>query len=149
MHEAISRRRVLASGVAALGTALAGCSASESSSTPDCTTSVLAGGDADVIQEVMVVPDGEDLHLRIALTADAADAGEVDRLFATDGVGTELSIPTTDRRTYEQHLGERPRHGRFRILAVGEDELAEHAVGGIGPRLDSMVVEFHCPAGTE
>ena len=105
MHGSISRRRVLASGVAALGTALAGCSASESSSTVDCTTSVLAQGDGDVIQQVMVVPDGEDLHLRVSLTADATDGGQVDRLFATDGVGTEFSIPTTDQRTLEQHVG--------------------------------------------
>lgn len=142
MHGPLSRRCVLA----ALGTALAGCSASESSSTPDCTTSALDRGDADAIQQASVVPDGEDLHLRVSLTADAADAGEVDRLLATDGVGTEFVVPTTGRRTYEQWIGERPRHGRFRVLALGEDEFDRDAVGTLGPRLDSLTVEFHCPA---
>ena len=149
-----SRRGVLA----ALGTtataSLAGCSWSGSgtggSDTVDCQTSALGHGDGDLLDggAQADVEDG-DVHLAVPLSADAVRDQQVEGLEVHDAAGNRAHvIPVSaddanlmankdgvgeGQLRYEQYLGERPLHGRYRIVAVAGDET-----------LDSVTVEFNC-----
>ncbi|WP_458189288.1 hypothetical protein [Haladaptatus sp. NG-WS-4] len=132
----LSRRAMLAAGTALATTAIAGCSGQAESSSADCETAVVSHGDPDVLQTVMVVPDGDDAQLRIHLVDGAPES--TDRLRVYDSSGElEHEIPTDDRRTYVQHLGPRPTHGQFRVVSYDGEET------------DEMVVEFNCWVGDD
>lgn len=141
-----NRRHFLRATTTALSlSGLAGCTTSTTtSSSVDCQTAALRHGDADVIQEANVVPDGDALRLRIALNSGAIDGDAVDRLVVSEGMGDGFVIPTTDQRVYEQYLGRRPLHGRLKIVALGEYEAVSNPVGSVGPTLDSLTIDFHC-----
>lgn len=148
-HQNMKRRQLLKGIGGSIGTLLiAGCSATESSSTADCTTEVLAHGEGEILQEARVRADGEELLFEVVLTNDAIESGAVDRIAISDGFGNGFVVPTSDRRTYAQHLGQRPLHKRYRIVAVGPESDSPGAVGASGPKLDEMTIEIHCPQAT-
>ncbi|WP_435179555.1 hypothetical protein [Halorussus sp. AFM4] len=148
-----SRRRLLAALGSTTATALAGCSAGNSggSATRDCQTGVVERGDGDVLDNaVQADVDGDDVRLSVPLSVDdvrergvdslrvrdpsgrlahviPVSAGDADLMANRDGVGR-------GRLLYEQYLGERPLHGRYRIVAVNSR----------GEPLDSVTVEFSC-----
>lgn len=147
-----SRRRVLASLGSAVAVGLAGCStsASDGPETTDCRGNALSNGDGDVLGDVMATVDGEDVRLTIPLSAEAVDTQGVDELTIYDATGeVAYVIPVSPEDAdvmanrpgvedgqlqYEQHLGHRPFHGRYRITVVN----------GTGEQVDSITVEFNC-----
>ena len=149
MPSTYSRRRLLAAGLglATVGT-LAGCSGSATSSTPDCTTEAIEHGSGELIQQAAALPDGDDVVLSVTLTESALESSSLDRLAVSDGFGNGFVIPVTDQRTYEQHVGQRPLHNRYVIVAVGQDSSDTAATGGPGPKLDSLTIDFHCTRET-
>lgn len=131
-HSKVSRRALLAAGTTLATTAIAGCSGQAESSKADCQTSAVSHGDPEVLQEVMVMPDGDDAFLRIVFLDGAQKS--VSRLRVFDSSGElEYEIPTDDRRSYVQHLGARPTHGQFRVVSYDD-----------GEETDEMVVDFNC-----
>ena len=150
MNDQFSRRRLLAMGLAVLAPAsLAGCSGGTSSlkassSKANCYTAAVAHGEGDAIQQAAVVPDGDDLLLHVALTTDAAEEGIVDKIAVSDGFDSGFVIPTNGKRVYEQHVGKRPLHGRYRLVALAASDQQSAAVGATGSQLDSLTIDFHC-----
>lgn len=148
-----SRRQV----VVAIGTGsvggIAGCSGSGSggSATVDCHTHALAHGDGELLDggASATVEDG-DVRLAVPLSVDAVRETGLDSLELYDAAGDlahVIPVSVSDRERmatkvgvgdgqlrYEQYLGERPYHGRLRVVAVDEG----------GDRLDSVAVEFNC-----
>jgi hypothetical protein len=147
-----SRRRLLtALGATALG-ALAGCggSGSGSSSTIDCQTTAVEHGDGDVLDggAMATVEDG-DVWLAVPLAVADVRDHDIDALAVYHDDSLEHRIPVSaddadvmaekpgvseGQLRYEQTVGSRPQHGRYRIAAVRAD----------GTSLDSVTVEFNC-----
>jgi hypothetical protein len=148
-----SRRRVLAvlGSVVAVGSA--GCSGSGSggSDTIDCQTSAGSHGDGDVLDggAMGTVEDG-DVRLAVPLSvAEVEDRGVAElRLYGPDGeLAHTIPVSPGDagliankpgvgegQLRYEQYLGRRPLHGRYRVVAVD----------AAGDPLDSVTVSFNC-----
>lgn len=127
-----SRRELLAAGTALLTTTVAGCAGSAESSGADCETSVVRHGDPKVLQVVAAHPESDGTELRI--TFENGEAESADRLLVFDSTGDlRYEIPTDGRLTYYQHVGERPTHGRLRVVSLRD-----------GERTDEVVVDFNC-----
>lgn len=149
-----SRRQLCAALGGAIAAGLAGCSGASNSGgsdTIDCQTGALEHGDGDVLDTgAQAYVEDDDVRLSIPLYVDDVREQGVDSLRVRDASG-ELAyvVPVSagdadlmankDRvgegqLLYEQYLGERPVHGRYRIVAVNaRDE-----------PLDSVTVEFNC-----
>lgn len=148
-----SRRQLLTVLASATAAGLAGCSgtATGGPESVDCHTRALAHGDGSVLDggASATVADGA---VRLAVPLAVADVRErgVDWLEVRDATGAlayVIPVSTGDadvmaekrgvsegQLRYEQHLGRRPFHGRYRIDAVDAD----------GEVLDSVTVEFNC-----
>ena len=148
-----SRRRLLAAVGGATAAGLAGCSGSESgeSDTRDCQTTAVNRGDGDVLDgAVRATTDDNGVRLVVPLAAE--DVRETDtevlKLYdAADELAYAIPVSVDDtgvmaekdgvddgQLLYEQSLGPRPAHGRYRVVAVtAADEPA-----------DSLTVEFNC-----
>lgn len=148
-----SRRRLLAAAGTAAAAGLAGCSggsASGGSDTVDCHTSAVDHGDGDVLDGgAMADVDDGDVHLSVPLSVETVRETGVDRLNVYAGEELAYTIPVSagdaDRMAskvgvsqgqlrYEQYLGERPQHGRYRVVAAD----------GEGRVVNSVTVEFNC-----
>ena len=132
--EALSRRKILASSVMIGTTALAGCSADASSGSADCTTTVLAHGDGNVLQQASAMISGESVVLQVALRESAAELPLVTILLKNSEGDLVGEIPTTDAREYRFTIGSPPYHGRLTLVAENDQ----------GDEIDSMEIEFHC-----
>jgi hypothetical protein len=128
----MSRRAILAAGTALATAAVAGCSGRAESSRADCEAGVVRHGDSEILQEVIVQPDGDDALLHVHLVGGTPKSTERLRVYDLAG-NLEYEIPTDDRRSYFQHLGSRPTHGRFRVVSYDD-----------GEETDEMVVDFNC-----
>lgn len=148
-----SRRTVLATLGSAAVAGMAGCSGSESGSsdTIDCHTSALDHGNGDVLNTGAsgTIEDG-DVRLAVPLSVDDVRENDLDRLEVYDGADAlAYTIPVSaddaglmankvgvneGQLRYEQSLGHRPFHGRYRIVAVNT----------AGETVDFVTVEFNC-----
>lgn len=148
-----SRRQLLAAVGSAVAVGSAGCSGSGSggSDTVDCHTSAVSHGEGDVLDGgAMGTVEGEDVRLAVPLSVDRVRESDVEALRLYDSAG-ELAhtIPVSPddadlmaskqgvgdgQLRYEQYLGRRPFHGRYRVVAVD----------GAGDPVDSVTVEFNC-----
>jgi len=148
-----SRRRLLAALGSAVAVGTAGCSGSGSggSDTVDCHTSAVSHGEGDVLDGgAMGTVEGDDVRLAVPLSVDRVGEAGVEALRLYDSAG-ELAhtIPVSPddadlmankqgvgdgQLRYEQYLGRRPFHGRYRVVATNGD----------GDPVDSITVEFNC-----
>ncbi|MDF9748261.1 hypothetical protein [Natrinema salsiterrestre] len=148
-----SRRRLLATVGSAAITGLAGCSGSESggSDTVDCQTSASDHGDGDILNTGArgIVEDG-DVRLTVPLSVEDVRESDIDRLEVYDSADTlTYTIPVSaddaelmankggvneGQLLYEQSLGHRPFHGRYRVVAVNTG----------GEAVDFVTVELNC-----
>lgn len=148
-----SRRELLAAVSSAAFAGMAGCggSASGGSDTVDCHTTALAHGPGDVLDTGAggAVEDGA-VRLVVPLSVDDVRENNVDRLEvydATDALAYTIPVSADDaglmankvgvnegQLLYEQYLGHRPFHGRYRIVAVNT----------AGDTVDYVTVEFNC-----
>jgi hypothetical protein len=132
---------------------MAGCSGSASggSDTIACHTSALAHGDGDVLDNGArgTVEDGN-VRLAVPLSVDNVQENDVDRLEvydAADALAYTIPVSADDARVmankvgvnegqllYEQSLGHRPFHGRYRVVALNTS----------GETVDFVTVEFNC-----
>lgn len=130
----VSRRKILAAGTTLGVTALAGCSASGSSQTPDCTTSAVEHGDGEVLQQASTSRSDGSIILLIALKQPASEL-PVSRLLVRNSDGDLLhELPTSDSREYNQNLGKPPRHGYLEIIAENQRQ----------EEIDSLTIEYNC-----
>lgn len=148
-----SRRALLAtaSSVAAVG--IAGCSGSDSggSDTVACHTSALDHGDGDVLDSgASGTVEGGVVRLVIPLSVDDVRENALDRLEvynAADTLAFTIPVSADDAERmankrgvndgqlqYEQSLGHRPFHGRYRIVAVDT----------AGETVDSVSIDLNC-----
>jgi hypothetical protein len=148
-----SRRHLLATFGSLTAAGLAGCSGSDSSGsdTVDCHTNALAHGDGDLLDGgAMAAIEDDDVRLAVPLDVEAVRNQNVDELEVYDAAG-ELAhvvpVSTDDadvmankrgvsdgQLRYEQHLGERPFHGQYRVVALDDSD----------ETVDSVTVEFNC-----
>jgi len=148
-----SRRALLATVGSAAGVGMAGCSGSASggSDTIDCQTSALDHGEGDVLDTGAsgTVEDG-DVRLAVPLSVGDVRENDLDRIEvydATDALAHVIPVSADDaglmankagvnegQLRYEQSLGRRPFHGRYRVVAVNT----------AGEAVDSVTVEFNC-----
>ncbi|SFK77394.1 hypothetical protein SAMN04487950_1027 [Halogranum rubrum] len=148
-----SRRKVLAAVGSAAVAGMAGCSGSGSggSDTVDCHTSALARGDGDILDNGArgTVEDGN-VRLAVPLSVDDVRENDVDRLEvydAADELAYTIPVSADDagvmankvgvnegQLLYEQSLGHRPFHGRYRIVALNTSD----------ETVDFVTVEFNC-----
>jgi len=132
---------------------MAGCSGSASggSDTIACHTSALAHGDGDVLDNGArgTVEDGN-VRLAVPLSVDNVQENDVDRLEVydvADALAYTIPVSADDARVmankvgvnegqllYEQSLGHRPFHGRYRVVALNTS----------GETVDFVTVEFNC-----
>ncbi|WP_231185187.1 hypothetical protein [Haladaptatus sp. DYF46] len=127
-----SRRELLVAGAGLAATGLAGCSGSNSSSSADCETSAVAHGDGKILQAVSAVPEEETVLLSILfLNGKQADTDRLRLYDSSDEL--EYEIPTGNRRRYLQTIGQRPQHGRLRVVSMKN-----------GEETDELVVDFNC-----
>ena len=148
-----SRRRVLAALGSTVAVGTAGCSGSGSggSDTIDCRTGAVAHGDGDALDGgAMADVEGADVRLAVPLSVATVREHGIDELllYGADGdlahvipVSSEDADLMANKRgvgegqlRYEQYLGRRPLHGRYRVVAVDAD----------GATVDSVTVEFNC-----
>jgi len=148
-----SRRRLLAAVGGATAAGLAGCSGSESGGgdTRDCQTTAVNRGDGDVLDgAVRATVDDDGARLVVPLAAEdvrETDTEVLELYDAADELAYAIPVSADDtgvmaekdgvddgRLLYEQSLGPRPVHGRYRVVAVTvADEPA-----------DFLTVEFNC-----
>ncbi|SEP24086.1 hypothetical protein SAMN04487948_12555 [Halogranum amylolyticum] len=148
-----SRRRLLAaiSSVAVAG--MAGCSGSASggSDTVDCHTSALVHGRGNVLDNGArgTVEEG-DVRLAVPLSVDNVREYSISVLKVYDAAGNLVhAIPESaddaelmankagvneGQLLYEQSIGRRPFHGRYRVDAVNTSEES----------VDFVTIEFNC-----
>lgn len=145
-----SRRSLLRTAAGSLSLTVAGCSGSNSSNGIDCTTSAVAHGDGDLLGGVTAVNDDDTVRLWIPIDVNEARETGLDRVRVLDSTGDlRYEIPVDPGAKdiapakqgvsggvmrYEQTLGPRPQHGRYRVVAVDTE----------GGELDSLVVDFNC-----
>ncbi|MFD1570908.1 hypothetical protein [Halorubrum laminariae] len=148
-----SRRQLLATVSAATVAGLAGCSGSESggSDTVDCHTSAVEHGEGDVLDGgAQGTVESGTVRLAVPLSVDDVEETGIDALEvydAADELAHVIPVSPADagvmankvgvaegKLLYEQSLGDRPLHGRYRIVAVTES----------GSTVDSVSVEFNC-----
>ncbi len=148
-----SRRGLLATVGSAALTGIAGCSGSESggSDTIDCQTSAPDHGDGDVLDTgARGMVEDSDVRLAVPLSVDDVRENDIDRLEVYDSADTlayTIPVSTDDaglmankggvnegQLLYEQSLGHRPFHGRYRVLAVNTG----------GETVDFVTVEVNC-----
>ncbi|WP_254522313.1 hypothetical protein [Natrinema caseinilyticum] len=148
-----SRRGLLATvgSVAVAGMAGCGGSATGGSDTVDCHTSAFAHGDGDALDNGArgTVEDG-DVRLAVPLSVDDVRENDIDSLEvydAADALAYTIPVSAEDaglmankagvnegQLLYEQSLGHRPFHGRYRVVAVNT----------AGETVDSVTIEFNC-----
>ncbi|WP_134672025.1 hypothetical protein [Halorussus marinus] len=152
-----SRRQLLAAVGSATAVGLAGCGGSGSggSATRDCQTGAVDHGDGDLLDAgAQAFVDGEDVRLGVALAVEDVRTHDVDALELSDADGRlahfvpvspgDADVMANKGRAgdgqlyYEQYLGERPLHGRYRIEAVAGDRT-----------VDSLTIEFNCFADVD
>lgn len=154
-----SRRAVLAAVGSAAAVGIAGCSGSDSggSDTVARQTNALDHGDGDVLDNGAsgTVEDGV-VRLAIPLSVDDVRETDLDRLDvynAADALAFTIPVSTDDAERmanksgvndgqlqYEQSLGHRPFHGRYRIVAVNT----------AGETVDSVSINLNCfPDGSD
>ncbi|WP_132057595.1 hypothetical protein [Halorussus amylolyticus] len=148
-----SRRRVLSLLGSATAVGLAGCSGSDSgrSDTISCHTSAIEHGDGDFLDGgAMATVEDDDVRFAVPLSVDDVREQNVNALELYDAAGKlahviPVSAGDADvmankdgvsdgKLRYEQYLGERPLHGRYRVVAVDESD----------ETVDSITVEFNC-----
>ncbi|WP_255194856.1 hypothetical protein [Halorarius litoreus] len=148
-----SRRQLLTAITTVTAAGLAGCSGSATggSDTLDCQTLAVEHGDGTVLEHgVMADVVDDDVRLGVPLSVEAVREHDLDRIEvfdATDSLAYTIPVSAGDAAQmankvgvsegqlyYEQYLGERPFHGRYRVVAVDAD----------GETADSLVVEFNC-----
>lgn len=129
-----SRRRALVSAVAVGTVGLAGCSGAATSDAADCTTTALAHGDGDVLQQATAMMNDESVVLFVSLQ-EPGGALPIESILVRDSEGTlRDEIPVTDSREYRHTIGSSPHHGRLDLLAVNDQR----------EEIDSMEIEYHC-----
>ncbi|WP_281195144.1 hypothetical protein [Halorubrum sp. F4] len=148
-----SRRQLLAAVSAATVAGFAGCSGSESggSDTVDCHTSAVEHGEGGVLDGgAQGTVESGTVRLAVPLSVDDVRENDVDALEvydAADDLAHVIPVSPADAGVmankvgvaegnllYEQSLGDRPLHGRYRVAAVTET----------GVTVDSVTVEFNC-----
>lgn len=160
-----SRRGLLAIVGSAAVAGMAGCSGSASSGsntvgsfdTVDCHTSALAHGDGDVLNNgARGTVEDDNVRLAVPLSVDDVRENDIDSLDVYDASGAlAYTIPVAaedaelmankvgvneGQLLYEQSLGHRPFHGRYRVVAVNTD----------GETIDFVTIEFNCfPDGND
>lgn len=96
MSSRVSRRELFAAGVGLAAVLVAGYTDEAESSNADCETGAVGHGDPEVLQEMMVRPDGDDALLHVHLVGGAPKS--TDRLRVYDPAGDlEHEIPTVGR----------------------------------------------------
>lgn len=133
-RDGISRRKLLASTAVIGASALAGCSASASSDSIDCSTKAVERGDGEIFQQAATMIDEDSVVLLVTLH-DPADTLPIESIHIRDSDGELVNeIPTTDAREYRITLGSPPHHGRL-TLSAENDQRTE---------IDSLEFEYHC-----
>ena len=131
----ISRRRLLVVGSTLGVSALAGCSASASSQTADCTTSAVEHGDGNILQQASAMRRDDSIVLLISLQQ-PGDKLPVTRILLRNSDGDLLhEIPILNAREYRQTLGSAPRHGHVNLLAENQQQ----------EEIDSLTINYSCP----
>ena len=148
-----SRRQLLAALGSALAVGSAGCSGSGSggSDTVDCRTGAVAHGDGDVLDGgAFARVEGSDVRVAVPLSVADVEDRSIDELRLYEAGGDLAhAIPVSPgdadlmankqgvgqgQLRYEQYVGRRPFHGRYRIVAVDRE----------GDPVDSLTIEFNC-----
>lgn len=130
----LSRRRALVSAVAVSTVGLAGCSGAASSDVADCTTTALAHGDGDVLQQATATTNDESVVLFVSLQ-EPGDALPIESVLVRDSEGNlRDEVPITDAREYRHTIGSSPHHGHLNLLAVNDQRM----------EIDSMEIEYQC-----
>lgn len=133
-----TRRQLFIGAAGVAVTALAGCAAQASSSEADCILTAVENGEGDVLTGVTTLLQDGNIILVVGL--EESEITSVDRVLISNSAGDLLyEIPTTDAQEYRIQIGQRPSHGRFH-LSVQNDQTGE---------IDSLVVEFNCPAESQ
>ena len=138
-----TRRALLTSVGATAAVALAGCSGSDSSSTPDCSSHNFNHSDPEVIHavEVNTFADSDDAHLVVKFL-NKVDMSRLDliSIYSSDD-NLAFSIPVVagngpegTHRRYEQTLGTPPQHGRYRVVVTNFDD----------EQVDEVTADLHC-----
>lgn len=154
-----SRRQLLAGITGAAVAGMAGCNSAEDSGgsdTLDCKTNALERGDGDVLDTaVSGAVEDDTVRLVVPLSVEDVRESDVDTLEvydAADELAYTIPVSPDDadvmanktgvdegQLRYEQSLGPRPSHGRYRVVAVTP----------AGDPVDSITVELNCFADVD